>query len=751
MSIMTPRRTLFRRLAAAILALALVGAPVAPPADAAPKKRPAVTKIKKTAKAKARKRTPKRSRAARPRVIQAAATVALPRPRPDAAATAEPAAAPAVNAAPPPAPVQTFAAGAPFGFPEGGALTLALDAVTKGDYAGATWLVANGPALDQQIVRWLVARAPDSGMTPDDILAVRDASPGWPAADLLTLRAEGAFLRSGPAPAEALAWFTRNPPVTVWGKLALARALAASGRSREAGRLVAALWRGARLTGAEAARLLASHGALLTRADHEARLRFLLGEGRLKEARAQAALAGGGAPDLVAAVIAAYAGEKNAPALLAKAAPRFAAWPEFRLAEIAAAFEAKRTREAASMLLATPVPMELAGASSRWLEARHDLTRALLDLGEAELAYRVAARPVGEEKRLGERSRARAAFDAGWYALRFLGDPKRALPHLDEMAVAAPDPRLQARANYWRGRAHTAAGDALAASLSYKLASAHGHLYYGQLSREALGEETTGLERVPRPSLRERLAFAEWIEVKVIKRLAAAEHAERVEPFFDQLAETVATPGEIALTIALARRIERPRLALGILVKATARGLDPAGLSAPLIGIPHDADIPESLERAVVFAVARQESSFNSKAKSPAGARGLMQLMPGTAREMAAATGRAYAPAALTDDPRYNVALGSAYVRRVLNSLGGSWIMTFAGYNAGPSRAKAWARAYGDPRSTTEEAIDWVERIPFEETRNYVERVMEHMIAYRSRLGHKPTLSQDLSRGEPAT
>ncbi|MBC8117587.1 MAG: lytic transglycosylase domain-containing protein, partial [Candidatus Saccharimonas sp.] len=307
----------------------------------------------------------------------------------------------------------------------------------------------------------------------------------------------------------------------------------------------------------------------------------------------------------------------------------------------------------------------------------------------------------------------------------------------------------QSRASYWLGRTHAALGRDAAARLDYVEAARFGGTFYGQLARQELGIGTTGLERTPRPSAIDRVRFAAREQVKVIRLLAAAGHPERAVSFFKTLAETVDSPGEVTLLTALARRLSVPYAGAVAAFVAEQRGIDVKSLSAPFIGLPQNVPLPDSVDRALVYAVVRQESAFNHQAVSHAGARGLMQLMPATAKATARSVRIPFSAERLTTDPFYNATLGAYHLGELLGGLDSSYVLTFCGYNAGPGRAIEWVRDYGDPRGGEVDPIDWIERIPFDETRDYVQKVIENLQIYRSRTGHPLSLSEDLVRGGP--
>lgn len=670
-------------------------------------------------------------------MVEVAASL-LPRPRPLGAVSVQiPAAMPNVLDPEP-----------PFGFETDPQLKAALDAVSEDRYRDAVALSETFESvLNKRVIAWLVARAPNSGLEADQILAVRSAHKSWPEPEELRLRAEQEFLKERPLHSEIVAFFAAEPPLTMSGNLALIRALDGVGRTRTAENRVRELWRRERLSAGLADRVAEEFGSRLRRSDHLARLHYLLYSRRDSEAIAQAKRLGRAYGPYARAVLAAFGRTDvgKVQALLKDVGQEFWNDPAYRLAKARTLRRDNKPIAAARLLAKVTEKEEREAAHDRWWEERKDLSRQLLDEGHPQLAYEIAARPAAHS----DRARADAEFHAGWYALRYRDRALDARPHFEALATRATQPRTMARGHYWLGRTFEALGDRTAAALAYKAAGQYGATYYGQLAREELGLTTTGLESYPTPTAKDRLLFGDRELVKVIQRLAAAGHAHRTPPFFVQLAETLESPGEVTLAALLARRIGQPRLSVLVATVAERRGLPVAALQVPLLGIPHKVKVPPPADRALLYAVARQESAFNPAAVSHAGARGLMQFMPATARATARAAGLPFSLHRLTSDPAYNATLGGAHLAELLTNFNGSYVLSFVGYNAGPGRSLQWIKAYGDPRGNQTDAIDWVERIPFDETRNYVQKVMENYQAYRSRLGYPLSITRDLVRGGP--
>lgn len=633
-----------------------------------------------------------------------------------------------------------------YGFKPDFLLRAALQAVADGRYADAREAASkHTDPLVASLIEWLIARQPDSGMSPTKVIDVLETHRGWPDPALLQLRAEQAFHAFGPSGDSVLTFYSQVEPLTVGGRMALAGALREAGRTDEATAIARALWRDWSLAPNQAAALLTRFGSVLTHEDNLYRFRRLVLRRRGADAATQAQLLGPGYDKLATAVIAVLNDDKDARPLLRGVASDFLADPLYVFARVHLLLRSNQPIEAARFLIGAQPDLDLSGDGDIWWDERQDLSRALLDRGINDLAYRIVAdaRPQGDGDRVS------AAFHAGWYALRFLDDPALAEPHFRELHILATLPRTQARASYWLGRTHEAEGRTAAARLDYVEAARFGGAFYGQLARQKLGITTTGLERVPRPSALDRIRFADRDLVKVIRLLTAAGNADRAAPFLEMLGETVDTPGEVTLLTTLARRIGRPQIGIAAAAAAEERGLKVASLPALFYGVPTGLSTPKTVDRALVYAVVRQESAFNHTAVSHAGARGLMQLMPATAKATARNVQIPYSEQRLVTDPLYNATLGAHHLSELLGGLRRSYLLTFAGYNAGPGRALEWVREYGDPRGGAVDPVDWIERIPFDETRDYVQKVMENLQLYRSRTGHPLSLTEDLVRGGP--
>jgi len=417
--------------------------------------------------------------------------------------------------------------------------------------------------------------------------------------------------------------------------------------------------------------------------------------------------------------------------------------PLYVYARIQVLRRADKIEQAGQLLASAPRDPNVIVSPDAWWVERRLVSRALIEKGDAKLAYAIAAHHSVESPTL----QAEAEFHAGWYALEYLHDPAMARGHFAAIAGFSTMPLSLSRAAYWLGRTADAAGDTKTARDQFARAAAFPTTFYGQLAVSRLGAGRLAIAAPPVPGADTRTRFAGRELVQVIRHLTAAGYADRAQIFYRYLAETLIDGGEVVLLAAMAEEGGNHQLALQIGKSAAVRGLPVVALAFPTGAIPSSARTP-GIERPVVFAIARQESAFNPGAISGAGARGLLQLMPATAKAVAKTVGVPYSKARLTTDPGYNATLGAAHLGDLVDNFGGSYVMTFAAYNAGASRVDQWVRSHGDPRDPKVDVVNWIELIPFTETRNYVQRIMENLQVYRARLG-SPVLSieADLRRG----
>lgn len=522
-------------------------------------------------------------------------------------------------------------------------------------------------------------------------------------------------------------------PNTLAAQIALAEAYVADGQQDRAARIARSIWTENFLDKATEARVLARLGSLLDRDAHWDRAVHLMMHDRATGVERLMQYMTPAQKSLALARNAVSRNAKNAKKLLdaVDASMRTSSVYQFSRAQRARQFEL--WDDAINWLdKAKGTPPD---AAEFWYE-RRTLARQLLALGEVKRAYRAAdGYREGPDGRLVE-----AHFHAGWIALSFLKDAKAAAPHFEEMTKHSTLPDSVTQANYWLGRARQALGDEAGAKEAFSKAAEFGTIYYGQLARSALGKSSTELRDMP--AWEEAEAGFEGREpVRAVRLLADNGHKELAIPLLRSFADSFTDGADLLLSAKLAQTLDAHHLAIAIADTSEKRGIPLDLFNFPKDGLPSTK--LASMDHAAIYAITRQESRFQVDAISSAGARGLMQLMPATAKETAGKLGVKYSASRLTSDAEYNALLGSTYLKAQLERFDGSLLLAAAAYNAGGGNARKWIRTFGDPRSDAIDPIVWVELIPVQETRTYVKRVLGNYLVYRARLG-----KDDLSIGE---
>ncbi|MET0743529.1 MAG: lytic transglycosylase domain-containing protein [Microvirga sp.] len=611
-------------------------------------------------------------------------------------------------------------------------LPLVLKAYRDGDTAEADILETRLQPGAQAAAEWYTIRSGRS-IGYERIRSFRTAYPDWPVSAQLRRRTEETFLAARRPAAEVCQFFASQPPATQNGRIALATAFQAEGRIEEAVNLIRHVWREDTFGGDVEDRILDRFPGVMTVADHRFRMERLLHKEVWGGAARAAEFAGKSYDTLVKARLGLYQGTKKAEKAFAAVPAALRTDPSYLFSRALYLRRSGKIEDAARIMAQAPQDPELLVDGDAWWAERRYVTRELLDDGKDRLAYEVASRHGAESPA----QAIEAEFHAGWIALRFLHDPKVAGEHFARAATNARTPISIARAAYWQARTAEASGEADAAKGFYRQAADKPTTYYGQLSLTQLGQPIA--LRGPDPLTDEaRRAFEALPSVQAVNLLQTINEPDLALALYTEMAQTWTDPAQLDVLAASATAQRNARAVLAIGKTAVQRGLPLDMHAYPLAGIPDFEPVGDDVEAAMVYAVARQESAFNPKAMSGAGARGLMQLMPATAKRTAQRFGLPYDPDRLISDPSYNAKLGSAHLGELMEDWKGSTILAFASYNAGGGNVKKWIDAYGDPRKPQVDMVDWIERIPFHETRNYVQRVMENLAVYRQRLEPRP-------------
>ena len=626
-----------------------------------------------------------------------------------------------------------------------------LAAAESGDWTSLTRLRDNASdPLVRRMLHWRMAAFAEAPLDFEEIAGALRELEGWPGRATMRTRAEQAIFSVRLSPAERIAFLRQDGgPVSGDGRIALALALRAQGQRDEAIEIARAAWREDTLSATAEAAASESFGSAFSGEDHAARVDILLWRGQRGAAQrllpriapadrllaqARMALQVRQRRGLQAAVDAVPASRRDHPGLLYDRAQyiRRSGRPEDAM-PVAARIDPRE----APLVARDDIFRERRLYAPRMLRARN---------------YRAAYNLVSNHDLTSGEEFADAEWLSGWLMLRFLDQPARAAEHFAHLDANVSSPVSSARAIYWRAEAERALGRTAEADAMLDRAARFDFTYYGQLAaaRRSGGQAVLSMPDTARITDEARVRFGHRELARALRLMAEVGDRRDFESIAYYLDDTLTDPMEIELLAQLAREQAYTRTALRNAKAGLFRGVVAVHAAYPLLALPRSVEARGRPEPGLVLAIIRQESEFDSAAISSANARGLMQLIPSTARAQARREGLTYQRAALTSDADYNVTLGSAHLADLIDNFGGSYLLAIASYNAGSHNTRQWIAEWGDPRSSSVDVVDWVELIPFSETRNYVQRVLENLQVYRHRLDSGPTpirLEQDLRRG----
>ncbi len=602
-------------------------------------------------------------------------------------------------------------------------LVRGLELMRAEDWEGA--IEAAGPegSIRRDIVLWHFLRASKGSFEQSvDFLARR---PDWPGLPLLRKRSEPT-IPADADPQAVRAFFAEDAPRTGIGALRLAQALAATGESEAARAEAIRGWTGYAMNAAEEAEYLQAFGDLL-KTHHWARLDMLLWSGNTAGARRMLPLVSADRRKLALARIALRADEKGVDALIGAIPAALGDDPGLAYERFLWRAVKGRNQDAVDLLLARSASAQKLGQPARYGSWRRSLARWSMRQGKARQAYRLAA---GHRIEAGF-ERNDLEWLAGYIALTRLQEPKTALDHFLAFQGGVESPISLGRAGYWLGRTYAALGQSDMAEQAWRFAARYQTSFYGQLAAQKVGVPTD-------PALAGTRRYPGWRQARFWndstmvagRLLQAAGEPYLALRFTQQLSETLTEP-EAGQLLDWAESVQAPYLQVKLakyLVQIRGWVFERAYFALPA-ALPRRAGVPPEF----ALAIMRRESEFNPGVRSGAGALGLMQLMPGTARDMARELGLSYSEPRLIGDPAYNIRLGQEYLATLFEEFGPNPVLVAVAYNAGPSRARRWLEERGHPGARNVDVIDWIESIPFRETRNYVFRVTESLAIYRAR------------------
>jgi soluble lytic murein transglycosylase len=585
------------------------------------------------------------------------------------------------------------------------------------------------------ISQWNALRQTDN-LPFDSYAGFLIAHPGWPGEAAMRRTAERVLQPGVVTPIRVVAYFDKFPPLTNTGQARYAEALLSAGRRSDA--LIAArkAWTSGSLNAADEAAIFDRFGASFTTADQDERIDRLLWAGKTTAAARQLPLTSAAKRALYQARLALRTNAPDAQ-YVADALPAALQNDAGFVADKAVWLRASSPAAARGWLAQNRTLTGRPAEVERWFELLLSTAREAVSSGDVAAAYRIARLVDGtyapgvevRERPIGERDDYTSlVWLAGWNALKS-GRAAEAVGMFERYGRAAKSPQTQAKGQYWAARAAQVAGRAEESQRLFAIAATHPDQFYGQLALERLNRAipAPGTQGATAPTAQERLAFNQREIVRAARILGQQGRWTDQSLFVRAIAASVESDAEHALAAELAQGIGRPDLAVMVGRNARINGASSSVRAGyPLVRVPQG----QEAWTTIIHAIARQESQFDKAAVSHAGARGLMQLMPGTAREQAGKIGLSYDAPALTSDTSYNIQLGSGYFQRMLSYYGGNYPLAVAAYNAGPGNVNKWIRANGDPRLPGSDIVRWIEEIPIYETRNYVQRVLENAVVY---------------------
>ncbi len=603
-------------------------------------------------------------------------------------------------------------------------------------------LTARGhdPVLNKVLRSYYMA-APGNDISFAESAAFIADNPGWPGLKDIIAATEQK-ISGDAAPAAVVNWFTAHPPVSLPGFYRYIDALNAVGRSQDALHFVRQRWVGGDFSEEELNAFYARFGQFLARDDHWARLDRLLWNNDSVGARRMYSFADTDMKTVAEARLALAGQRAEAENWWSNVSGQWREDPGLIYERLRWLRRGNRDDDAIQILDNPPPILDKADA---WNEERQILARRAMEKQDYAVAYRLVAGAPQIDDRSSGKTFIQGEFLAGWLALRFLNRPDDARVYFQTIIDRATTPISKARGYYWLGRTLEVLGNKVEAEQAYESAAALNITYYGQLATVRLYSDPVIAVR-PEPAIPEavRNQFYARDMVRAVERLRDIGELDRAHTFFKAATDTATERVEFVLLTELAYKIRRADYAIEAAKAANQKNMLVAAGGFPVLS----AHVPRPPDPAFTHALIRQESMFNPEAESPAGAVGLMQMMPRTAKAVAQKSGFRFKESRLTETD-YNLRLGTAFVQQQLDSFNGSYVLALAAYNAGPGRVRQWLNEIGDPRSPNVDPIDWVELISVPETRNYVQRILENIQIYRARLngGEAPLLiMQDLKR-----
>lgn len=609
-------------------------------------------------------------------------------------------------------------------------LSRAFDAADKGDWTGAQGLAYQAQdQIGRKLIQWRYLVDKNSTASFAEFDQFLRANPDWPLHDALLSRAE-ISMPADMGPSMVVAWFGTRAPNTGTGRLKLGNAMIATGQVSAGRQMIRSAWVENSLSAAEQLQLVRDHGDLLTTDMDRQRLEALIWRDDVANAKRQIARV----PDdaqRVAETRLTLRSNPTAGMRMAAMLPASVSNDAGLLFDMAHVQRQRHNTDEAAALLARAAQVASRAYPGKWWTELNLAAREALEQGKYQTAYTL----VSNTGLTSGSDFADAEFLAGWIALDLLKQPSLALPHFRKLESGVTRPISRSRALYWEGRTYEALNDPATAWQCYTRAAQASDAFYGQLAAAKLSAAPLlHLNDASIDPAGLRADFERRDMTRAIRVLADLGEVSLLRSFATAYIDQAPDPRHVALLAEMLTQYGYPEIAVRVAKAASYNNVLLLAYSHPTIPVPAYTGPGTPPEPPLVLGIIRQETEFDTSAVSHSGAMGIMQLMPASAQKMASLTNLDYRPASLLYDTQYNMALGMALLQKEVSDWGGSYVLAAASYNAGPGNVRKWIVAHGDPRSPTVDPLDWIELIPFAETRNYVQRVLENTEVYRNRI-----------------
>ena len=595
--------------------------------------------------------------------------------------------------------------------------------------------------LLKNLVMWMYLKEPSNNLTFQDYKRFIDKNPEWPRINRLRYLAEHKINFKNVKPKEVIKFFEKKEPLSGYGKIKLGEAFLTKGNTKKAHSLIADGFKTANLSSIEHRYLNKKFRNLLTKEDYIERAKYLAWEQDFYELRRTLRYLPTGYKELYFARFALMTRSYGVDSAIAKVPAQFK--DDIGLQFDRAKWRRKRGRYDSALEIINNLPQDpkLLVKPDLWFKEKFIIARSRINKKRFEEAYGLLI----NHGVLDSANLAEAEWHAGWLALRFLNKPDAAVQHFKTMYDGVNYPISKSRAAYWVGKAYEQLGKDQNSKDWYKKSSVFNTTFYGQLASAKLNKNDF--------KVKNSFTFSEEDYKKLLKTdlaravilLSELDMTQKGKDILRHLGSEERSIKEQVLAGKLSQQVGRLDFAIQIAKQTSYQNKNLLELNYPIIKTPKVVSKRAVLPQEVILSLIRQESEFDRDANSWVGAKGLMQIMPATGRLVSKQAGLRYSRSRLIEDEFFNLQLGCYYISGLNEEFNGAIYMAFAGYNAGPHRVRRWVKRFGDPRKGEIDPIDWIELIPFTETRNYVQRVIENIQVYKYVI-NKKTVTNDIEK-----